>query len=269
MRLCEVFCVGQGVPGSQSYTVPPRAESSAKRQSLQSHTDASQVAIQCIALYLAGSAAWPHSSASYLASTCILAVATMQDAVQKELSESKKTRHTEQQAANKKPKLSSEPSRRKAFLPTSKQPSVSKTSTGSQTQGKGRQVGDYDRPWRAYMKAGGSNKGSEQQQKQAEPTPLARSAVAPATRAKVLSCPATFHQTCTCRCIDNKHYFNLPIVSCTEWFAIAASTRSCKARCKLYVSCRPRPGCQSIDMRWKRRSEKKRRDSWSLYRGVI
>jgi len=63
---------------------------------------------------------------------------------------------------------------------------VSKTSTGSQTQGKGRQVGDYDRPWRAYMKAGGSNKGSEQQQKQAEPTLLAKNAVAPATRAKVL-----------------------------------------------------------------------------------
>ena len=124
----------------------------------------------------------------------------MQDAMQQELSESKKTRHTEQQAANKKPKLSSEPSRRPAFLPTSKQPHVSKTSTGSQTQGKGRQVGDYDRPWRAYMKAGGSNKGSEQQQKQAEPSPLAKNAVAPATRAKVLSRPGSFlPSTCTCR----------------------------------------------------------------------
>lgn len=125
--------------------------------------------------------------------------------MQKELSELKKSRHTEQQAANKKPKLSSEPSRRPAFLPMFKQPPVSKTSTGSQTQGKGRQVGDYDRPWRAYMKAGGSNKASEQQQKQAEPSLLAKNAVAPATRAKVLSCPAPFAQHAFAECVHTKH----------------------------------------------------------------
>lgn len=190
-----MFSVCQGVPGSQSYTLPPRAEPSVRRQSLNLHANLSQVANQCFVLYLAGLAAGQNCFVPYLASTCILAFATMQDAVPKELSESKQLRHTKQQAANKKPKLSLEPSRRPAFLPASKQPAVSKTNTGSQTQGKGRQVGDYDRPWRAYMKAGGSNKGSEQQQKQAEPSLLAKNAVAPATRAKVLSCPANF---CVC-----------------------------------------------------------------------
>ena len=43
-----MFSVRQGVPGSQNYTVPPRAESSAKRQSLQLHTETSQVAIHVL-----------------------------------------------------------------------------------------------------------------------------------------------------------------------------------------------------------------------------
>lgn len=87
------------------------------------------------------------------------------------------------------------------------------------------------------------------------------------------------------RCFDALHFLlnmHLQIVLTTSTisacqllaarsgFVINASTRSHTACCKLYVSlCRPRPGCQSIDTRWKGRSEKKRRDSWSLYRGVI
>ena len=117
---------------------------------------------------------------------CIPDSAAVQNAVDKDSSVSEQTRRTEHQAANKKPKLSTELPKRTAFLPASRKPPACKTDTASQTQseGKPRQVGEYDRPWRAYMKAAGGDRSTDQQ-KQAEHSLPAKNAVKPAVRAKV------------------------------------------------------------------------------------
>ena len=131
---------------------------------------------------------------------CHLSVC-MQATLQKEVSGSKQIRRNEQQSANKKAKLSTEPSKPPAALAAPRRSSLSKTDTASQTQtdARPRQVGDYDRPWRAFMKTGGSDKDAEQQ-KQADVSQPAKAAVKPAARATVnISASAYIHSNTVTR----------------------------------------------------------------------
>ena len=107
-------------------------------------------------------------------------------APQREVSSAKNVRHTEQQVANKKPKLSTDSSQRSVAQPAFRKPFVLRTDALSQPQNDAkpsRQVGDYDRPWRAYMKV----PSSAEQPTAAEANVPAKNAVKPVTRSKALS----------------------------------------------------------------------------------
>lgn len=78
----------------------------------------------------------------------------------------KQSRQTELQAPNKKPKLAVKPDK----LPAAHQPTRKLTLTRSETaaqvgaEGKPRQVGTYDRPWRKHMKASSTDRHLGQQE---------------------------------------------------------------------------------------------------------
>lgn len=144
------------------------------------------------------------SCALQITAKCIPQSTATQNAKDKDSSLSEQTRRTEHQAASKKPKLTTELPKRAAFLPASRKPPACKTDTASQTQteGKPRQVGEYDRPWRAYMKAAGGDKSTDQQ-KQAEPSLPAKNAIKPAVRAKV-NVPS-YHELQDSHCNKDTH----------------------------------------------------------------
>ena len=87
---------------------------------------------------------------------------------------SKKSRPIEQQAPNKKAKLSSKPQK----LPAAHQPARglsltrSDTAAHSESESKPRQVGIYDRPWRKHMKPSSSDRQPSQQEAAAAAAPV-------------------------------------------------------------------------------------------------
>lgn len=78
----------------------------------------------------------------------------------------KQSRPMEQQAPNKKPKLSAKPQKLPAAHQPARRLSLTKSDTAAQTEpeSKPRQVGIYDRPWRKHMKSSSTDRQPGQQE---------------------------------------------------------------------------------------------------------
>lgn len=79
---------------------------------------------------------------------------------------SKQSRPMEQQAPNKKPKLSAKPHKLRAAHQPARRLSVTRSETAAQIEpeSKPRQVGIYDRPWRKHMKSASTDRQPGQQE---------------------------------------------------------------------------------------------------------